>query len=73
MADRFGVSRSYVPKARARLRNLDEITPGPQRNHVPLRLEPFGDALQARRSAVPDAKLSDLRSWLLTTHSGSLP
>ena len=72
LADRFGVSKSYVCKARARLRDLGEATPGPQHNHVPLRLEPFSDALQARLAAVPDARLRDLRSWLQTTHNVSV-
>ena len=68
LAERFGVSKSYVSKARARLRTLGEVTPGLQRNHVPLRLEPYRDALKDRVAAVPDAKLRDLRAWLLTTH-----
>ncbi len=46
VAERFGVSKSYVSKARARLRNFGQSTPGPQHNHVPLRLEPFRDALK---------------------------
>ena len=68
LAERFDVSKSYVSKIRARLRNLGEATPGPQHNHVPLRLERFGDALKERVAAVPDAKLRDLRAWLQTTH-----
>jgi len=36
---------------------------------VPLRLEPFRDALKAQVTAVPDAKLRDLRDWLQTTHN----
>jgi transposase len=69
VAERFGVSKSYVSKARARLRNLGQSTPGPQHNHVPLRLEPFRDALKVQVTAVPDAKLRDLRDWLQTTHN----
>ena len=65
---RFGVSKSYVSKIRARLRELGQATPGPQHNHVPLRLEPFSDALRAQLAAVPDAKLRDLRAWLDATH-----
>ena len=37
VAARFGVSPSYVSKARARLRRFGESTPGPQCNHVPPR------------------------------------
>lgn len=69
LAERFGVSKSYVSKARARLRNLGEATPGAQHNHVPLRLEPFREALKERVAAIPDAKLRDLRAWLRTTHN----
>jgi transposase len=45
VAERFDVSPSYVSKVRARLRELGDAGPGPQRNHVPLRLAPFTDAL----------------------------
>ena len=38
---RFGVSPSYVSKVRARLRRLGDAAPGPQHNHVPLRLAPL--------------------------------
>jgi len=48
------------------LRDLGQATAGAQHNHVPLRLEPFSDALRARVAAVPDAKLRDLRAWLRT-------
>jgi transposase-like protein len=46
VATRFGVSPSYVSKVRARLRELGDPSPGLQRNHVPLRLEPLADALR---------------------------
>src|SRR3954451_17023818 len=49
VATRFGVSPSYVSKVRARLRELGDARPGAQRNHVPLRLTPFVDALRARQ------------------------
>lgn len=67
-AERFGVSRSYVSKVRARLREHGEATPGPQHNHVPLRLEPLLGVLRAQIEARPDAKLRELRSWLESTH-----
>jgi hypothetical protein len=69
VAERFGVSKSYLSKTPARLRNLGQSIPGPQHNHVPLRLEPFRDALKVRVTPVPDAKLRDLRDWLQTTHT----
>ncbi len=67
-AERFGVSRSYVSKVRARLREHGDATPGPQHNHVPLRLEPFISALRAQIEARPDAKLRELRAWLESAH-----
>ena len=69
VATRFGVSPSYVSKVRSRLRELGDARPGAQRNHVPLRLAPFVDALRARIKAVPDAKLDEMRSWLRDTHN----
>jgi transposase len=72
VATRFGVSPSYVSKVRARLRELGHARPGEQRNHVPLRLAPFADAVRARIRTVPDGKLDDLRSWLRETHNVSV-
>ena len=72
VATRFGVSASYVSKARARLRDLGDAGPGAQRNHVPLRLAPFVDAVRTRVRAAPDAKLNELRSWLRETHNVSV-
>jgi transposase len=68
LSARFGVSKSYVCKVRARLRALGQTTPGPQHNHVAPRLAPFSDALRAQLAAVPDAKLRDLRAWMHATH-----
>ena len=67
-AVRFAVSPSYVAKARARLRETGETTPGPQRNHVPPRLAPLADALRARVAAGADATLAGLRAWVLAEH-----
>ena len=67
-AARFDVSRSYVSKVRARLRELGDASPGPQHNHVPLRLEPLMGVLRVQIDARPDAKLRELRSWLESTH-----
>ncbi len=71
-AARFAVSPSYVAKARARLRETGETTPGPgettpgpQRNHVPPRLAPLEDALRARVAAGADATSAELRAWVL--------
>ncbi len=67
-AERFGVSRSYVSKVRARLREHGDAAPGPQHNHVPLRLEPLMSAVREQLKAQPDAKLRELRAWLESTH-----
>jgi transposase len=72
VATRFGVSPSYVSKVRARLRDLGDAAPGPQHNHVPLRLAPFMDALRAQIKASPDATLNELRCWLLETQKVSV-
>jgi transposase len=71
-AERFSVSPSYVSKVRARFRDLGDAAPGPQHNHVPLRLAAFTDALQAQLRAKPDATLTELRSWLSETHTVSV-
>ena len=68
VATRFGVSPSYVSKARARLRDLGDPTPGPQHNRVPLRLARLTSALRAQIDARPDAKLRELRSWPESAH-----
>ena len=67
-AARFAVSPSYVAKARARLRETGETTPGPQRNHVPLRLAPLAGALRARVAAECDATVAELRAWAPAEH-----
>ncbi|MDP3651813.1 MAG: hypothetical protein Q8R67_09030, partial [Rhodoferax sp.] len=40
VATRFGVSQSYVSRARKRLSQLGQGSPGVQCNHVPPRLAP---------------------------------
>ena len=61
-AARFAVSPSYVSKVKARLRRTGEATPGPPRNHVPLRLTPLADALRARVASGSGATLAELRA-----------
>ncbi len=68
VAVRFDVSASYVSKARARLRDRGDAAPGPQHNHVPLRLAPLTEALRAEIGVRPDAKLRELRTWLQDVH-----
>ena len=63
-ARRFGVSESYVIKARARLRETGERQARAQRNQVAPRLAGCERALIERIRAVPDATLDELRAWL---------
>lgn len=41
VAARFGVSQSYLSRARKRRSRLGQVSPGAQCNHVPLRLAPL--------------------------------
>jgi transposase len=68
VAARFSVSPSYVSKVRARLRVLGDASPGPQHNHVPPRLAPLTDAVRDQVAANPDAKLREVRAWLVEAH-----
>jgi transposase len=58
VVERFSVSRSYVLKVRARLRETGEATPGPQHNHARSRLERLCDLLQARVAEQADATIA---------------
>lgn len=64
VAVRFGVSDSYVARARSRRNRLGETTPGPQRNHVPLRLAGLEAALKARIAEQPSLTLQQLCQWV---------
>lgn len=64
-AKRFGVSPSYVVKARQRRDRLGELTPGPQRSWTPRKLAKYHDAIGAYVRAHPDATLAELCAWLL--------
>ena len=67
-AQRFGVSVSYVIKARQRLARTGETTPWPQKPSVAHKLVNLYDALQARVEQVPDATLAEHREWLADEH-----
>jgi transposase len=64
-AARFGVSVSYVVKARQRRDRLGEMTPGPQRSWTLRKLAAHHDAIAAHVLAHQDATLAGLRAWLL--------
>ena len=72
VAARFEVSAFYVSKVRARLRDQGNAAPGPQHNHVPLRLASFTEALRAEIGSRPDIRLRQLRTWLADTHNVSV-
>ena len=67
VAARFGVSKSYVARARSR-RRLGEETPGAQHNHVLPKLSGLEQALAARVETVNDQTLKQLCQWVLVEH-----
>ena len=67
LAERFGVSASYVSKAKVRLRESGERTARPFRGQPGRRLEAHFEALRARITRLPDSTLEELRTWLRTT------
>jgi transposase len=67
-AERFGVSVSYVVKARQRLARTGSAAPRPQKPAVARKLVPFHAALQEQVARVPDATLAEHREWLAETH-----
>jgi transposase len=67
LAERFGVSPSYVSKAKVRLRESGERTARPFVGRPGRKLAPHFAALRARVAEVPDATLEELRAWLRTT------
>ena len=63
VAARFGVSASYVVKARQRLRDEGAAAPRPQRNRVPPRLAGHEEAIRSEVARRPSATCSELRDW----------
>jgi transposase len=63
VARRFGVSSSYVTKARQRRDRLGDVRPGAQRGHVAAKLAGHEDALRAEVACRPDATLAELCAW----------
>jgi len=68
LAARFGVSKSYVARARSRRRRLGQDTPGIQCNHVPCKLAGMDQILAAQVAAVNDLTLQQLCEWLQAEH-----
>jgi transposase len=72
VAARFGVSVSYVVKARARLRDTGEVFARPQRNRVPPRPAPHHAAIRAEVAARPSATVRELRARLASEHGAAV-
>lgn len=64
-AERFGVSVSYVIKARQRRDRHGEMAPRPQRSWTPRKLAAHHAAIDAHVRTHPDATLAELCAWLL--------
>jgi transposase len=64
-AARFGVSVSYVVKARQRRDRGGQLTAGPQRSWTPRLLAAHHETISAQVRQHPDATLAELRAWLL--------
>lgn len=68
VAERFGVSQSYVCRARARRERLGQTSPGAQHNHMPLRLAALEPALREQVAAAPTQTLRELCQWVRAEH-----
>ena len=63
VAARFGVSISYVVKARQRRMRHGEVSAGAQTSHTPAKLAGYDAALREQVARVGDATLADLTIW----------
>ena len=63
VAERFGVSISYVVKARQRRDRRGDVSAGPQVSHTPAKLARHDAALREQVARVPDATLAELTQW----------
>jgi transposase len=63
VAARFGVSASYVVKARQRLRDQGDAAARPQRNRVAPRLAGHEEAIRAELARRPSATCAELQAW----------
>jgi transposase len=68
VADRFGVSASFVSKATSRLRLTGQRTAKRRGGQQPAIMAGREDILRGRVAEVPDATLEELRAWLLAEH-----
>ena len=65
VAARFGVSISYVVKARQRRDRLGAVTAGAQRSHTRPKLAGHEAVIRAQVRLLPDMTLDELRAWIL--------
>ena len=72
VAARFGVSASYVVKARARLRDTGEASARPHCNRAAPRLAPHHGAIRAEVAKRPSATVAELRAWLAAVHGAAV-
>lgn len=68
VAVRFGVSKSYVSRARSRRHRHGEDTAGMQCNHVPRKLGGLEQALAEQVATVNDWTLQQLCEWAHAEH-----
>ena len=68
VTERFGVSPTYVSRARTCHSRLGQVSPGSQCNHVPLRLAKLKDSLLAQVALAPEQTLLQLCEWIKSEH-----
>jgi transposase len=68
VAERFGVSLSFIDKALKRRRLTGETTARAQGNRQALKLAAQHAAIQGEVQRRPDVTLEEVRGWLLETH-----
>ena len=68
VAQRFGVSASYVARVRSRQRKLGQNCAQPQCNHVLPRLQGMYTQLLAKVQEAPDQTLQQLCQWAEREH-----
>ena len=68
VAARFGVSVSYVVKARQRRARFGSVTPRPQKPPVARLLVPLHAAVAAEMARRPEATIAEMRDWLHREH-----
>lgn len=69
IAEILHVSVSYVSKVLSRRQTTGEESARPQTGHMPRKLSDLEDEISAKIKSKPDMTLSELVSWLFSTHS----